>query len=354
VLFRSDEISNEKVKELFKIIKSYPDLTLNDPLVLDPNAPNTAKISRSLQRDSKFIDFLNNELDIELDPLNGAKWNGITIKWGEGSRGGRGIKSKGLGFEGELVSDLELLKAEGISDANKDNFMYPDLIIEMSKELGLKPGNFEVKPEGGKNQSRPLGFESGGPVVEFSNKNAAETLTDITIKKGDTEYYLSAKFGNTLTFFNSGVTKFLPASEIKAGKITNLDGIALLDTFGIDNETFCKVFNEYPDGNFSDSNGPSTNYDISKMKNLVKSGIGEGYYMVKAGGKSTQFTFIDSKYTATAAEISSPNIYYGGIGGGGKRIDITFESPIYSFKVNIRNKQGGLYPSHIMCDYVKK
>jgi hypothetical protein len=74
-----DEISNEKVKELFKIIKSYPDLTLNDPLVLDPNAPNTAKISRSLQRDSKFIDFLNNELDIELDPLNGAKWNGITI-----------------------------------------------------------------------------------------------------------------------------------------------------------------------------------------------------------------------------------------------------------------------------------
>jgi hypothetical protein len=76
--------------------------------------------------------------------------------------------------------------------------------------------------------------------------------------------------------------------------------------------------------------------------------------MVKAGGKSTQFTFIDSKYTATAAEISAPNVYYGGLGGNGKRIDITFESPTYSFKVNIRNKQGGLYPSHIMCDYVKK
>ena len=349
-----DEILNEKVKELFKIIKSYPDLTLNDPLVLDPNAPNTAKISRSLQRDSKFINFLNNELDIELDPLNGAKWNGITIKWGEGSRGGRGIKSKGLGFEGELVSDLELLKAEGISDANKDNFMYPDLIIEMSKELGLEQGNFKIIPEGAKNQSRPLKFEGGGPVVSFSGGSAAETLTDITIDKGGVKYYLSAKFGNTLTFFNSGVTKYLSAEEIKSGKITNSDGVALLNTFGIDNETFCKVFNEYPDGNFSDSNGPSTNYDISKMKNLVKSGIGEGYYMVKAGGKSTQFTFIDSKYTAIAAEISSPNVYYGGIGGGGKRIDITFESPTYSFKVNIRNKQGGLYPSHIMCDYVKK
>ena len=350
-----DEISNEKVKELFKIIKSYPNLTLNDPLVLDPNSPNTAKITRSLQRDPKFIEYLNNELDITLDPLDGGKWNGVFIKWGEGSRGGRGIKSKGLGFEGEIVADLELLKAEGVSEGNKDQFKYPDLIIEMSKELGLKQGNFEVKPEGGKNQSRPLGFKSGGPVVEFSNKSAAETLTDITINKEGTKYYLSAKFGNTLTFFNSGVTKTFPSNEIKEGKITNSDGIALLDTFGIDNELFCKVFNDYPNGNFSEFNGPSTNYDLSKIKNLIESGIGEGYYMVKAGGKGgNEFYKIDKDYTDTASNISAPKIYYGGDSGKGKRIDITFESPTYSFKINIRNKQGGLYPSHIMCDYKTK
>jgi hypothetical protein len=349
-----DEISNPKTKELFRIIKDYPGLTINDPLVLDPNSPNIAKISRSLQRDTKFQEYLNNELDIELDPLLGGKWNGISIKWGEGSRGGRGVNSKGLGFEGELEADLNLFNAEGISEANKDQYKYPDLIIEMSKELGLQPGNFKVIPEGAKNQSRPLGFKSGGPVVEFSQGSAAETLTDITIEKGDKKYYLSAKFGNTLTFFNSGVTKFLPASEIKAGKITNSDGIALLDTFGIDNETFCKVFNDYPDANFSEQNGASTDYDLSKMKNLVKSGIGEGYYMVKAGGKSSQFSNIDSEYTDTASDVSAPIVYYGGIGGNGKRVDVTFESPTYKFKINIRNKQGGLYPSHIMCDYTKK
>jgi hypothetical protein len=349
-----DEISNEKVKELFRTIKAYPDLTLNDPLVLDPKSPNTVKISRSLQRDSKFINYLNDELDIELDPINGSKWNGISIKWGEGSRGGRGIKSKGLGFEGELTSDLELLREEGISESNKDQFKYPDLIIEISKELGLKEGNFTVIPEGEKNQSRPLGFKSGGPVVEFSAGSAAETLTDITINKKGTKYYLSAKYGNTLTFFNSGITKILPASEIKSGKITNPDGIALLDTFGIDNETFCKVFNDYPDGNFSELSGATTKYSISNIKNLVKSGIGEGYYMVKAGGKSSQFEHIDSAYANTASDISSPVVYYGGLGGNGKRVDITFESPTYKFKINIRNKQGGLYPTHIMCDYVKK
>jgi hypothetical protein len=349
-----DEISNQKVKEIYRIIKDYPDLKLNDPIVLDPKSPNTLKISRSLQRDSKFIEYLNNELGIELDAINGGKYNGISILWGEGSRGGRGIKSKGLGFEGELVKDLELLNTEGISEDNKDQFLYPDLIIEISKELGLKSGNFTVIPEGAKNQSRPLSFESGGPEVKFSQGSAAETLTDITIDKDGKKYYLSAKYGNTLTFFNSGVTKFLPASEIKSGKITNSDGIALLDTFGIDNETFCKVFNDYPDADFSDLNGASTRYDISKIKNLVKSGIGEGYYMVKAGGKSTQFEEIDSEYTDTASDVSSPVIYYGGIGGNGKRVDVTFESPTYSFKINIRNKQGGLYPSHIMCDYTKK
>ena len=230
-----DEIQNEKVKELFRIIKDYPNLSVNDPLVLDPNSPNIAKITRSLQRDSKFINYLNNELGINLDPLSGAKWDGVSIKWGEGSRGGRGIKSKGLGFEGELISDLELLKAKGISNSNKDQFKHPDLIIEMFKELGLKQGNFNVIPEGAKNQSRPLKFEGGGPVVAFSQGSAAETLTDITIKKGNTKYYLSAKFGNTLTFFNSGITKYLPADEIKSGEIKNSNGKALLETFGIDN-----------------------------------------------------------------------------------------------------------------------
>lgn len=96
-----EEIENLKIKNIFKIIKQYPNLELEDPIVLDPNKPQTVKITRSLQRDSQFVEFLSNQLDIKLDPTTGGKHEGVTIKWGEGSRGGRGAKSKGLKFEGE-------------------------------------------------------------------------------------------------------------------------------------------------------------------------------------------------------------------------------------------------------------
>ena len=52
-----------------------------------------------------------------------------------------------------------------------------------------------------------------------------------------------------------------------------------------------------------------------------------------------------------AAKIESIEILYPKPGTA-KRIDIRVVSPLYIFKFNIRNKQGGLTPSHIMCDYV--
>jgi hypothetical protein len=350
-----DEIENSKIKQLYSIVKSYPKLTLEDPIVLDPSKPNLVKISRSLQRDSKFIEYLSNQLSTKFDPLNGGKWNGLTINWGEGSRGGRGVKSKGFGFEDELYADLETLRDEDINQSNLDKFTYPSLIMEIAKELGLEQDNFTVVKESGKNQSRPLTFEGGNPVVKFSNTTAAATLTDITINKGSDTYYLSAKFGSTQTFFNAGLTTIFPAAEIKSGEVKNSNGRALLETLGIDNKTFCRVFNEYPNTDFSSLSGPTNKYDVSKMSNLIKSGIGEGYYMVTAGNKGYGFYKIDSSYTDQASNITSGvNVYYGGIGGKGKRIDVTFESALYKFKLNIREKLGKLYPTHLMCDYVKK
>ena len=73
------------------------------------------------------------------------------------------------------------------------------------------------------------------------------------------------------------------------------------------------------------------------------------------GGRSTEFFYVGDEYNRLASQPTSGiEIQYGGSSGLGKRIDIVFESEKYRFKINIRNKQGKLYPSHIMCDYKKK
>lgn len=350
------EIENDSVKKLFSIIKKYPGLEMEDPIVMSDPISNKVKITRSLQKDPKFIKYLSDKLKVDVDDSRGAKWNGISIIWGEGSRGNRGSKSKGPETESILVKDLNTLKEQGISRKNEFEFSYPSLMIEMSKELGLKKGNFEVLSEAHKNQKRPLKFSSSGPIVDFSGDTAAATLTDITIKKGSINYHISVKYGTTLTFFNSGVAKTFPASEIKKGKITNPDGVALLETFGIDNKLFCKVFNQYGESDFDKVNKKpsSVNYDISKIKKLIESGIGDDYYMahIKKGG--AEFYKVDKSYAKTASDVSAPKVYYGGLGGNAKRVDVIIESAMYNFKINIRNKQGGLYPTHIMCDYIKK
>ena len=43
--------------------------------------------------------------------------------------------------------------------------------------------------------------------------------------------------------------------------------------------------------------------------------------------------------------------YYGGKSKNSKRIDIEIITKSLIFNINIRNKQGGIYPSHIMCDF---
>ena len=45
----------------------------------------------------------------------------------------------------------------------------------------------------------------------------------------------------------------------------------------------------------------------------------------------------------------SCQVFYGGLGGQGKRIDMVIKTPKYKMKVNIRDTQGGDgYPTRIM------
>ena len=47
-------------------------------------------------------------------------------------------------------------------------------------------------------------------------------------------------------------------------------------------------------------------------------------------------------------------VQYGGSKGDGKRVNMVFETAMYEFSFNIRNTQGGLWPSRTNGDYTKK
>jgi tetratricopeptide (TPR) repeat protein len=349
------EISNPDIKKLYTALRSASNI--QDPISLDPTKPNFVNITRKFKTDKKALAAIKAVTgeDMSKIDVNKIKWNGLTVKFGEGSRGGRGVKSKGLGFEGSLLADLQTLLKKGYTTKNKDEFNHPKLTKEIKKDLVLQKGKFVVQSDASKNQSRPLVFKGGSPEIAFSGGSIAATLTDITVIKGEEKYYISAKYGSTLTFFNSGVTKVFPESEIKKGEIENADGVTLLETLGIDNKSFCAVFNYYAKGKAGKFIPQYPEADKTKLQNLVSSGIGSGYYYAQAGAGEDQFFLIDEAYNNEASEIvGNPKVEYGGNNGKGKRVDVVFESKKYKFKINIRNKQGGLYPSHIMCDYKPK
>ena len=72
-------------------------------------------------------------------------------------------------------------------------------------------------------------------------------------------------------------------------------------------------------------------------------------------GTNIDWYEISKQYMKEASTLTNGvTIYYGRMNGMGKGVNMTCSSQHYNFTFNIRNKQGGTYPTHIMCDYKKK
>ena len=130
--------------------------------------------------------------------------------------------------------------------------------------------------------------------------------------------------------------------------------------FGIDDKSnmkkFCESFVDYP------RSKPIQGYKVpvkgnkTAIQKLLQSGIGYGYYMIhNTSGNTIDAYQIDKTYMTDASKIiGNIMVYFGRMNGKGKGVNITCESKHYNFIFNIRNKQGKLFPSHVMCDYKKK
>ena len=224
--------------------------------------------------------------------------------------------------------------------------------------------------EGGKNQARPLKKKGTNIIISAggaSTLDIGSTLTDITLEVAGKKVYLSVKFGSTLSFFNCGVRSsggdklaLFPEAKLRAGEIP-ADGKTYLEMFGINEQKFLDVFE-----NYGKTGGPTVPGHIAEttlsttgkraLEDLIASGVGYGYWMCHYTGSALHFYEIDRKYMEDASTLLSNKVEvnYGGVSGTGKRIDIVFETKSYEFKFNIRNKSGGVYPTHTNGDYYKK
>ena len=243
------------------------------------------------------------------------------------------------------------------------------IVAAMVKAYGEGPT--KALGEGGKNQKRPLKKKGNNIVISAggstATNNIGSTLTDITLTVADKPIYLSVKFGDTLSFFNCGIRStgkgklsLFPEEKMKANVIPK-DGQEYLNMFGIDEAKFIDVF-----ANYGTKSGPTVDDHVQKtdldnsgkdaLEELIASGVGYGYWMVHYTGSKLEVYEINKDYMDKASTLvgNSVEINYGGATGKGKRIDMLFETKKYEFKFNIRNKQGGVYPTHSNGDYYKK
>ena len=300
-----------------------------------------------------------------------------------GAGGSSGVKvNKGLEFEQKFFADAnKVLVGEDTGSRFQPFIRKFNEKIQKEKKLAIsnieaigssgQNGKFSgVLDEGSKNQSRPLKLSGNGLVVSAGGETKLDigsTITDITFQYGEKKLpvYLSLKFGPTLTFFNSGVggrngPLLFTEKEIKDYKITTTGGLTFLKMFGIDDKSnmnkFCESFVDYP------RSKPIQGYKVPVKGNklaiqkLLQSGIGYGYYMIhNTSGNTIDAYEIDKTYMTDASKINNGlKVFFGRMNGKGKGVNITCESKHYNFIFNIRNKQGKLFPSHVMCDYKKK
>ena len=276
-----------------------------------------------------------------------------------GQTGGKKI-NLGIKFENDFY---ESLRCELACECKPTTYKKEaqNLIEQIGKEV--KVGFSDVEAVGGKNQPRPLAGGTGGLYVTAGgskSKDIGATVTDITTNWGPNKkpVYLSLKYGNTLTFINSGVGKIFTADDYKKSfqGYNNPIGKEIFRMFGIDPITYAKVFNDYPHKTKMPTVDVTSKCDKAANQDLLQYAIGYGYWMVHGGTTGgVKMYEIDQAYMKKASKISGPvKLMYGGSQGKGKRLDIHLESSVYKFMFNLRNKQSGLYPSHIMCDYKKK
>ena len=332
---------------------------MENPLAFDPTNKKQVKIARALQ-----TEFTKAEIKKKL------KISALKVDFGDGSRGNRGSGNQGNLFEQQLEAGIY----DWIETSELTNNKYRDFIYGLVKHYHLEDCiAVRVIAEGGENKKRPMQLVNGhwkiGTASLSTGYEIGSTITDLTLEskcKGKPlhKYYLSLKTSGTTNLSNLGLkTNVFPVDEVKAGKITTANGIALMKTFGLDEEKFCATFNEFQSGNKTYKvldNSP--NYNKPLLQELIKGSLGYGYHYVHLNKGKIKHMEITERFLNQAANVTNVRVSYGGETGGAKRVNIHMTTPLLDMTFNIRNTSDRgttadpdrVYPDKLQSGYKMK
>lgn len=340
---RVDKAKVNDIITVFNLLKKQYK-SVKAPINIDPQKLKVVNVARALQGQTD-INKIKNQ----------SKVRNISLKFGNGSMGGRGVQNKGNLFENQFATDIENYHAgEQLKDSTSQN-----TIADLYKMYNLKKyPDLTVATVGELNVKRPLTFGSNIEILAQGQKgyDVGPIVTDITLfatkQKTKPVAYLSLKYAGTTTFFNVGVKTILTKEEIKKRTITINNGKRLLDMLGINHQKFCDVFNGKGKGEVVNVWSKMSGTNKNQLERLLISGIGFGYHVIhKMSGTIKSFQ-IDEKYMKAAGKPLSCRVFYGGKTGTGKRVDVEIKTAKYEFKLNIRDTQGtDGYPTRLMGDF---
>lgn len=354
-LMNDEEIAKmEDIDILYQFIKNYvhnKGLNIPQPITI---SGKDVKIIRSLDT-PEFVKSIEDEFNFTVTNSNKKIriGKGFMVSFGNGTRAKGGVL-KGPEFEDHFAMDLAKWIEEG--DEGYKHMFVPEVAEEFITKSNFgkyNPKVEDIRKVGAENNSRPILFSGNQPYIgSLDYLNTGKTLSDVTIDTNP-PIYVSCKTTSTVSFFNAGVMRLIPEIMIKSGHYSP-EVLSLFNMLGIDPVKFSKVFEFIETGKrFGESINVSV--DTKILREFIKTGIGGGYWLVHKGyrGKLNSVKYVDSDFINKASNIKGPiTVYYGGKGGEGLRIDIEFNTEIFKFKINIRDKQGKKgYPSHIMMDY---
>ena len=257
---------------------------------------------------------------------------------------------------------------------------------EIERQLNAEPGSFapmngmqSIHSCGSLNNRRPLMMTNDGQIV-VGDSDIASTGDKVADVKVDTvgrrgTINLSLKSGTTVSFCNAGVSKLFPASsfakylederngilEYHGGSANGMTGNDLLQFFGIDPIKFAEVFVQYRNDKDS-KKSKSTKKDEEDVTQLIASNpnfykfvcsvIGYDYILIHELGPNIHCYDLKSQEDLDnfIGRLEYARVLYP-INGEAKRIDIVVKYSNIIIKFNIRNKQSGIFPSHLMSDY---